>query len=85
MNEAVSMPKIEMSAEDVTRQFNATMDSVTLIEQLTNPENKDHGLSGQDLKDTIARNAEHLKIMVAKEYFSAEEKAQIQAGIDKAK
>jgi hypothetical protein len=59
------------TTEDVARHYSAAMDSVNLINEYlaTPPENT----SPEDVAATIARNVEHLKIMVAKTFWTAED------------
>lgn len=57
--------------ETIARHYSAAMDSVNLINQLltTPPEN----MSAEDISNTITRNVEHLKIMVAKPFWTTED------------
>lgn len=68
---------------DIARQYRDTMDSVHLIERMVDPDNKNHGVSEEDFKDTIKRNVEHLQIMAGKDFFTKEQVAEFQAGIKK--
>lgn len=56
--------ELEMTNEEIQRSIVSTYDSVDLINQLEALET----LTQEDL-DTIDRNKEHLKIMMAKEWF----------------
>jgi hypothetical protein len=51
--------------EQIARHYSAAMDSVNLING-----NKPEMMSDEDWADTVARNKEHLKIMLAKNIFS---------------
>ncbi len=53
------------TAEEIARHYSAAMDSVNLI-NAGQPE----GMSDEDWADTVARNKEHLVIMLAKNIFS---------------
>jgi hypothetical protein len=60
--------------EEIQRHFNACMDSVNLI-NAGQPE----GMTAEDWADTVARNKEHLKIMLAKDFWTTENLAPLQA------
>ena len=53
------------------QQYSAAMDSVNLINNylLATPS----GMSEQDARDAIQRNAEHLKIMIGKDFWTDED------------
>ena len=57
----------EVTAEEIARHYSAAMDSVNLING-----NKPEGMEDADWADTIARNKEHLKIMLAKDFWTTE-------------
>jgi hypothetical protein len=59
--------------EEIQRHFNAAMDSVNLI-NAGQPE----GMSDEDWADTVARNKEHLKIMLAKDFWTTEDLTPLQ-------
>lgn len=56
------------TAEQIAKHYSAALDSVTLITELM-------ALSSRDAEqtDTVARNVEHLEIMVAKDYWTTED------------
>jgi hypothetical protein len=58
----------EMTAEEIARHYSAAMDSVNLING-----DKPEGMEDADWADTIARNKEHLKIMLAKDFWTTED------------
>jgi len=60
--------------EEIQRHFNAAMDSVNLI-NAGQPE----GMTAEDWADTVERNREHLKIMLAKDFWTSENLAPLQA------
>jgi hypothetical protein len=53
--------------EQIARHYSAAMDSVNLI-NAGQPE----GITDADWADTVARNKEHLKIMLAKDFWTTE-------------
>jgi len=67
---------IENTPEQIAKHYSAAMDSVNLINA-----GKRAGMSDSDWADTVSRNKEHLKIMVAKEYWTTEDLTPLQAVI----
>ena len=63
----------EVTAEEIARHYSAAMDSVNLING-----DKPEGMEDADWADTIARNKEHLKIMLAKDFWTTEDLAPLQ-------
>jgi hypothetical protein len=59
---------IEITPEQIARHYSAAMDSVNLI-NAGQPEK----MSAEDWADTVARNKEHLKIMLAKDFWTTED------------
>jgi hypothetical protein len=55
------------TAEEIAQSYNAAMDSVNLI----NGE-KPEGVEDAEWADTVARNKEHLNIMLAKDFWTTE-------------
>ena len=56
------------TAEEIAQHYSAAMDSVNLINDLMAQDSRD------DLEqDTVARNVEHLQIMVAKDFWTTED------------
>jgi hypothetical protein len=55
------------TAEEIARHYSAAMDSVNLI-NAEQPE----GMTAEDWADTVARNKEHLVIMLAKDFWTTE-------------
>jgi hypothetical protein len=72
MNEQIEQP----TAEEIARHYAAAMDSVNLINS-TKPE----FTSDEDWADTLERNAAHLEIMVAKDYWTTEDLTPFTAAI----
>jgi len=56
------------TAEEIQRHYSAAMDSVNLI-NAGQPEL----MTDEDWADTVARNKEHLEIMVAKDFWMDED------------
>ena len=67
------------STEEKAQHYKAMGDSVDLINEMrTNaPEN----MTDEEVADTISRNVEHLKIMVAKEWWGDEDMTAANAAI----
>ncbi len=59
---------MEVTSEDITRSYNAAMDSVNLI---NGP--KPEGMSDADWADCVRRNVRHLEVMVAKDYWEGQD------------
>jgi hypothetical protein len=58
---------MEITQEQIAQNYKAALDSVALI-QAGQPE----GMTAEDWADCLARNKEHLKIMLAKDYWTTE-------------
>ena len=61
-------PTQEITAEEIARHYSAAMDSVNLI-SAGQPE----GMDDAEWADCVARNKEHLKIMLAKDFWTTED------------
>lgn len=57
-----------LTPEEIQRHHSAAMDSVNLL-NAGQPE----GMSDEDWADTVKRNVDHLKIMVAKDFWTDED------------
>ena len=68
------MTEMTPTAEEIARHYSAAMDSVSLI-NAGQPE----GMTDEDWADTVARNKEHLNIMLAKDFWTTEDLAPLQA------
>lgn len=55
------------TAEEIARHYLAAMDSVNLINA-----GKPEDMADDEWADTVARNKEHLKIMLAKDFWTTE-------------
>jgi hypothetical protein len=64
----------EVTAEEVARHLSACMDSVNLI-TAGQPE----GMEDAEWADTVARNQEHLRIMIEKDFMQDQDLAPLQA------
>jgi hypothetical protein len=62
------------TAEEIARHYSAAMDSVNLI-NAGQPE----GMTNADWASTVSRNKEHLVIMLAKDFWTTENLAPLQA------
>ena len=61
------MPDQEtLTAEEIQAHYDAALDSVTVITDLMALDSRD-----DEQTATVARNVEHLQIMVAKDYWTA--------------
>jgi hypothetical protein len=58
----------EITAEEIARHYLAAMDSVNLINA-----GKPEKMADNEWTDTVARNKEHLKIMLAKDFWTTED------------
>ena len=62
------MSETTITAQQIAQHYSAAMDSVNLI-NAGQPE----GMTAEDWADCLARNKEHLKIMLAKDYWTTED------------
>lgn len=67
-------PSETLSPEQIAQHYSAAMDSVNLINAGKPPE-----MSDADWADCLARNKDHLRIMVAKDFWTTENLAPLQA------
>ena len=71
------MPDQEtLTAEEIQAHYDAALDSVTLITDLMALDDRD-----DDQTATVARNVEHLQLMVAKDYWTSQDMAPLNAAI----
>ena len=66
----------EITAEDIAQHYTAMGHSVELL-NAGQPE----GMEDADWTDTVARNVEHLQLMVAKDYWTSEDMTAANAAI----
>jgi hypothetical protein len=57
----------QITPEQIAQHYSASLDSVNLING-----GQPEGMSDADWTDTLSRNKEHLKIMIAKTYWTTE-------------
>jgi len=68
------MENIEtVTPEQVAKHYSACLDSVHLIQN-----GKPDGMEDSEWQDTLSRNKEHLKIMLAKDFWTTENLKPIQ-------
>ena len=70
MSETIDQP----TAEQIAKHYSAAMDSVNLING-----GKPASMTAEDWTDCLSRNKEHLQIMLAKDYWTTEDLAPLQA------
>jgi hypothetical protein len=63
----------EITAEQIAQHYSAAMDSVNLINA-----GKPEGMEDADWADCLQRNRDHLKIMVAKDFWTTEDLTPLQ-------
>ena len=61
------MPDETLTAEQIQEHYDAALDSVTLINDLMALDSRD-----DEQIDAVARNVEHLQIMVAKTFWTSD-------------
>jgi len=59
---------MDYTAEEIAQYYSAAMDSVNLLNA-----GKDVDMSDDDWADAVSRNVEHLKIVVAKDFWTNED------------
>lgn len=67
----------ELTLEQIEKHYSAAMDSVNLI----NGE-KPESMSDEDWADCIARNKEHLQIMLAKDFWTDQDLSPLEAAAE---
>jgi hypothetical protein len=58
---------MELTQEEIAQHYSAAMDSVNLING-----DKPEGMDDAEWADCVSRNKEHLRIMLAKDYWTSE-------------
>lgn len=66
------------TAEEIAKHYSAALDSVDLINN-----GKPEDMEADEWADCLARNVEHLKIMVAKDFMKDQDLAPLKAAITK--
>ena len=64
------------TAAEIAQNYSASLDSVTVITDLMALSSRD-----ADQTATVARNVEHLELMVAKDYWTTEDLAPLNSAI----
>ena len=70
----ITTPVEQPTAEQIAQHYSAAMDSVNLINGA-----KPEGMEDAYWADCVARNKEHLKIMLSKDFWTTENLAPLQA------
>jgi hypothetical protein len=68
---------MEVTIEQIEKHYSAAMDSVNLING-----KKPESMTDEEWSDCIARNKEHLKIMLAKDFWTDQNLAPLQAAAE---
>jgi hypothetical protein len=68
---------MELTLERIEKHYSAAMDSVNLI----NGEKPEY-MSAEEWADCIARNKEHLKIMLAKDFWTDQDLSPLEAAAE---
>jgi hypothetical protein len=63
-----------LTPEDIQRHYDAAMDSVNLLNA-----GKPEGMDDQEWVDCVQRNVDHLRLMVAKDFWQGQDLAPLQA------
>jgi len=58
---------MELTQEEIAQHYSAAMDSVNLING-----DKPEGMDDAEWADCVSRNKEHLRIMLAKDFWTSE-------------
>ena len=72
---------MELTQEQIAKHYSAAMDSVNYINELIAGDH-DERMTAEEKADAIQRNKDHLKIMVAKDFWTNEDLSPLQAAID---
>ena len=60
---------MELTAEEIAQHYSAAMDSVNFINEL-NAGQYDERMTAEEKADALSRNKDHLKIMLAKDFWT---------------
>jgi hypothetical protein len=71
------MPEPTVTTEEIAQHYSAAMDSVNLVNKIVAS-----GDTDTESTDCIARNKEHLEIMVAKDFWTTEDLTPLTAAIN---
>ena len=67
----------EITAKEIDRHYSAIMDSVKLLN-----DGKPSDMSALEWDDLVARNVEHLKLMLGKEFWTNEDMTAAESAIE---
>jgi len=70
----------EITSEQIAQNYSAALDSVTLINELMALDSRN-----ADQTATVARNVQHLELMVAKDYWTTEDLEPFESAIEAGK
>ena len=70
----IATPVEQPTAEEIARHYSAAMDSVNLING-----GKPEGMDDAEWADCVARNKEHLRIMLAKDFWADQDLTPLKA------
>lgn len=73
----IATPVEQPTAEEIARHYSAAMDSVNLING-----GKPEGMDDAEWADCVARNKEHLRIMLAKDFWVDQDLEPLRAAIN---
>ena len=63
---------MELTAEQIAKHYSAAMDSVNFINEINAGEHDDR-MTAEEKADALQRNVDHLKIMLAKDFWTTED------------
>lgn len=72
---------MELTQEEIQKHYDAAMDSVNFINELKAGQH-DKRMTAEEKADAIQRNKAHLEIMVAKDFWTTQDLAPLQAAIN---
>jgi hypothetical protein len=72
---------MELTQEEIAQHYSAAMDSVNFINELIAGQH-DERMTAEEKTDAIQRNKDHLKIMVAKDFWTTEDLTPFQNAIN---
>ena len=72
---------MEVTQEQIAKHYSAAMDSVNFINELIAGQHDDR-MTAEEKADAIQRNKDHLKIMVAKNFWTTEDLTPFQNAIN---
>jgi hypothetical protein len=72
---------MELTTEEIQKHYDAAMDSVNFINELKAGQH-DERMTAEEKADAIQRNKAHLEIMVAKDFWTTQDLAPLQAAIN---